>query len=506
MSRSIAMAGVDVSDLLSVLSAHRLGVFFALALVVRVIYRRYWTPIRDIPGPFFASFGSLWKVHHVVKGHTEEEIIKLHKKHGYFVRISENEVSVSHPDAVKQLLHANIAKGSFYSMFSLPDYHYINQMSELDPVRHIQKTRNLSAGFSLSNIAKTEPYIDNVLQLFMTRLDQLATNGSPVEFQDWFSFFAFDVLGEVTFSKSFGFVHSGFDIRNAIANTGLLVYYIALMGNYVWFHYLTLGNPLFSRLGLQPNSHIFDTCLLAVDNRKKNPEVRHDMMQRWMDIRAAHPERLSEQDIFGAAVANIGAGAETISSTAQAVIYYLLKNPEYLKRVREEIDNARKAGELSRVVQYSEAARLPFLQACLKEAYRFHPGVCHNLPRVVPKGGITIAGRYFPEGIILSVHPWVIHRTPSIFGADCETYNPTRWLKGDTKTMDAFMIHWGAGYNMCPGRNLAQFELSKVLTTVLRDYDIELVNSKKEWRFETRFLAVPYGWPCRIRKREGQGV
>lgn len=29
---------------------------------------------------------------------------------GYFVRIAENEVSVSHPDAVKQLLHANIAK------------------------------------------------------------------------------------------------------------------------------------------------------------------------------------------------------------------------------------------------------------------------------------------------------------------------------------------------------------------------------------------------------------
>jgi cytochrome P450 len=308
-------------------------------------------------------------------------------------------------------------------MFSLPDYHYINQMSELDPVRHIQKTRNLSAGFSLSNIAKTEPYIDNVLQLFMTRLDQLSTNGTPVEFQDWFSFFAFDVLGEVTFSKSFGFVHSGIDVRSAIANTGLLVYYIALMGNYVWFHYLTLGNPLFSRLGLQPNSHIFDTCLLAVDDRKKNPEVRHDMMQRWIDIRAVHPERLSEKDIFGAAVANIGAGAETISSTAQAVIYYLLKNPEYLRRVLEEIDDAQKAGQLSRVVQYSEAARLPFLQACvrssfafleaqdevwkgpdinhlqLKEAYRFHPGVCHNLPRVVPKGGITIARRYFPAGV-----------------------------------------------------------------------------------------------------------
>jgi cytochrome P450 len=250
-------------------------------------------------------------------------------------------------------------------MFSLPDYRYINQMSELEPIRHIQKTRSLSAGFSLSNIAKTEPYIDNVLKLFMTRFDELCASGTPVEFQNWFSFFAFDVLGEVTFSKSFGFVQSGIDIRNAIANTGALVYYISVIGNYLWFHHLTLGNPLFSRLGLQPSSHIFDTCLLAIESRKKNPEVRHDMMQRWLDVREKQPDRLTENDIFGAAVANIGAGAETVSATAQAVVYNLIRLPELLKKVTEEIDTAQMRGELSQVVQFSEAIKLPFLQACV---------------------------------------------------------------------------------------------------------------------------------------------
>ncbi|KAL4931027.1 cytochrome P450 [Aspergillus undulatus] len=483
-----------IPDPVSLLDGHRALVSLAVAIVLRVLFRRYGSPIKDIPGPFLASFSSLWKVYHAWKGHSEEELIRLHNEYGDFVRISEKEVSVSHPDAVKQLLHTNIPKGTFYSMFSLPDYRYVNQMSELDPTRHIHKTRNLSAGFSLSNIAKTEPYIDAVLKLFKTRLDGLCVSGAPVHFQDWFSFFAFDVLGEVTFSKSFGFVQSGIDIRNAIANTGLLVYYISIVGNYVWFHNLTLGNPIFSRLGLQPNSHIFDTCLLAIDNRKNNPEVRHDMMQRWLDMRASHPERMSEEDIFGAAVANIGAGAETVSSTAQAVIYYLLRRPEFLKRVRDEIDAAAAAGELSDLVQYSEAAKLPFLQACLKEAYRFHSGVSHNLPRVVPEGGITVAGRFFPEGVVLSIHPWVIHRNPNLFGADCNEYNPTRWLQSDarTKKMDAFLIHWGAGYNQCPGRNLAQFELSKVLVTVLRDYEIEQLDPKQNWRFETRFLAVPY--------------
>lgn len=251
-------------------------------------------------------------------------------------------------------------------------------MSELDPARHIQKTRSLSAGFSLSNISKAEPYIDNVLSLFKTRFDELSDSGAPVEFQQWFSFFAFDVLGEVTFSKSFGFVDTGTDIRNAIANTGSLVYYISIMGNYIWFHNLTLGNPLFSRLGLQPNSHIFDTCLIAVEKRQNNPEVRHDMMQRWLDVRASHPDRLSEKDIFAAAVANIGAGAETISAAAQTVIYNLLRHPEYMKRAQNEIDAAQSRGELSPLIQYSEAAKLPFLQACVSQKYK------NNVPGLAP--------------------------------------------------------------------------------------------------------------------------
>ncbi|EPS26262.1 hypothetical protein PDE_01198 [Penicillium oxalicum 114-2] len=478
-----------------------LAALVALLIVMRVLYRKYATAIRDVPGPFWASFSSLWRVYRTCKGRLERDIFDLHRKHGYFVRIADNEVSISHPDAVKQLLQANLEKGSFYSIFSLPDYRFVNQMSELNPVRHIQKRRSLAAGFSLSNITKAEPYIDSVLSLLKKQFDGLSKTGAPVEFQNWFSYYAFDVLGEVTFSKSFGFVESGTDIRNAIANTGALVYYIAVMGHYIWFHNLTLGNPLFSWLGLQPNSHIFDTCLMAVDNRKKNPEVRHDMMQRWLDTRASYPDRLSERDVFAAAVANIGAGAETVSTAAQTVIYELLRNPSLLKRAQSEIDEAQSRGELSSLIQYSEASRLPFLQACLKEAYRTHPGVSHNLPRVSPQGGLTIAGRYFPEGVVLSVNTWVIHHNREIFGPDADVYNPDRWLTGDTKMMDSFLIHWGAGYNKCPGHNLAQFELLKVLATVLRDYEVELLNPHTEWKFETRFLAVPYGWPCRIRRR-----
>lgn len=238
-------------------------------------------------------------------------------------------------------------------------------MSELNSHRHIEKYRNIAAGFALSNIIKFEPHVDQVLRRLEEHLDELGDSGDPVDFDQWFSFFAFDVLGEVTFSKSFGFVETGTDVRNAVANTKTLALYVAVMGHYVWFHNLTLGNPLLSRIGIQPSSHIFDTCLAAIDTRKNNPEVKDDMMQRWLDVRAKYPDRMAENELFAAAVGNIGAGADTVGATAQALIYYLLRHPMYLQRVRDEIDTAQERGELSPMVQYNEAQKLPFLQACV---------------------------------------------------------------------------------------------------------------------------------------------
>ena len=258
-------------------------------------------------------------------------------------------------------------KGPWYAIFSLPDYRYVNRMAELNPRRHIEKYRNIAAGFALSSIIKSEPQVDTILQQLKDRLDELSKSGEAVDFDKWFSFFAFAVLGEVTFSQPFGFIDTGTDIRGAVANTKTLALYIAVMGHYTWFHNLTLGIPLLSRIGIQPSSHIFDTCLRAIDARKKNPEIKNDMMQRWLDLRAKYQDRMAENELFAAAVGNIGAGAgaDTVGATAQTLVYYLLRHPVYLQRVRDEIDAAQARGELSAIVQYHEAQNLPFLQACV---------------------------------------------------------------------------------------------------------------------------------------------
>lgn len=53
-----------------------------LILVLLLLKRRFLTSIRDIPGPFFASFTGLWQIYRIIKGDEHVAMIELHRKHG----------------------------------------------------------------------------------------------------------------------------------------------------------------------------------------------------------------------------------------------------------------------------------------------------------------------------------------------------------------------------------------------------------------------------------------
>lgn len=58
------------------------------------------------------------------------------------------------------------------------------------------------------------------------------------------------------------------------------------------------------------------------------------------------------------------------------------------------------------------------------------------------------------------------------------------------------------GYNSCPGQNVAKMELSKITATMVRDYDIRLVNKSQQWSWKAYFTVVPHSWPVFIERRK----
>lgn len=256
----------------------------------------------------------------------------------------------------------------WYNIMSLPDTRYQTPMSATDPKEQVRRTKNLAAGFALSHVIKSEPYIDDCIRLLKKHFSGFAASGKPAHLDEWFNYMAFDVIGEVVFSQRFGFLEAGKDLGGSIANSRLLVPYVTMAGFFKRLHRLTVGNPLITDWNLMPTQHILDTTLRALEARKKNPDVREDILSLWLRQHERYPEKLSEKELHGCVNMTVGAASDTVSASLQSFFYYLIRHPEYLAIAKKEISEANLTDD---VVSYADASKLPFLQACVSES-RFY--------------------------------------------------------------------------------------------------------------------------------------
>lgn len=161
-------------------------------------------------------------------------------------------MSVSHPDAVKKILMAPLRKGDWYKMIAFLDGRFDNPMSATEPAVKNELSRHLAPAYTLPSILRVEDSIINVVSLLFKWLDRFSASGEPVDLDKFFTFTTSDVIGEVIFSKQFGFLREGRDIDNTIANAHPQAAYVSMAGFFRWFHVLFLSNPLIAWLNITP--------------------------------------------------------------------------------------------------------------------------------------------------------------------------------------------------------------------------------------------------------------
>jgi cytochrome P450 len=82
-----------------------------------------------------------------------------------------------------------------------------------------------------------------------------------------------------------------------------------------------------------------------------------------------------------------------------SILYYLMKTPTAMSKLRAEIEETEKREDMGHVMKYAVSQKMPYLQVIVKEALRVHPSVSFILPRHVPDSGATISGKYLPAGV-----------------------------------------------------------------------------------------------------------
>lgn len=219
------------------------------------------------------------------------------------------------------------------------------------------------------------------------------------------------------------------------------------------------------------------------DLESKSEPHRSDLLSMFFKAKDDRPDFFHDGRVLTMAVSMSFAGSDTTAISLSAVFYYLLKNPQCYRKLIVELDAAIEVGDvqnsLTGVVAWAESQKLPYLDACIKEAFRLHPAAGLPLERIVPAGGVEILGERVAAGTIVGCSAWVIHRRPEVFGADVDSYRPERWIdagKERRKAMEASMFHFGMGARTCIGKNIALLEIYKLVPSFLRRFDVHFLS------------------------------
>lgn len=300
----------------------------------------------------------------------------------------------------------------------------MNTFSTRDPQEHRDQKRKIANAYSLSNLLQSEDAIDSCSVLFMDRLGDFVARGEPVDLGAWLQYYAFDVVGEVTFASKFGFLAKGTDIDGMMKAIEGMLTYASLCGQVPEYHKLLLGNPLFTMLmpAMETWNQVLLFTLKAINGRasiKRDGELINadedgrDMLSRWAYAKSSDPDKMNTRDIVVHLSGNVFAGSDTTAIALRAIIYFLCRNPSTMAKVVEEIDNADRKGQLSQPISYKETSScLPYMGAVVKEAMRLHPSVGFLMERHTPRQGATICGQYIPGGTIVGINPWVSEVRP----------------------------------------------------------------------------------------------
>ncbi len=105
---------------------------------------------------------------------------------------------------------------------------------------------------------------------------------------------------------------------------------------------------------------------------------------------------ISTEEINANAGLFIVAGSETSATLLSGMVFYLLKNPVYLYKLKDEILSSFRSTE---DMTFANEVKLPYLQACIEEALRVYPPVPEELLRLTPPEGAIINGELIPGNV-----------------------------------------------------------------------------------------------------------
>ncbi|XP_055909303.1 cytochrome P450 18a1 [Eupeodes corollae] len=181
-----------------------------------------------------------------------------------------------------------------------------------------------------------------------------------------------------------------------------------------------------------------------------------------------------EEQIVQVIIDLFSAGMETIKTTLLWINVFMLRNPEEMRRVQEELDQV--VGR-HRLPSIEDLQYLPVTESTILESMR-RSSIVPLATTHSPTRDVEVNGYKIPAGS--HVIPLInsVHMDPNLWDKP-EEFNPRRFIDSAGKVhKPEFFIPFGVGRRMCLGDVLARMELFLFFSSFMHCFHISLPEGK----------------------------
>ncbi|KAB2573753.1 Cytochrome P450 monooxygenase rdc4 [Lasiodiplodia theobromae] len=395
-----------------------------------IIYGAYLGPLSKYPGPKLNAATAIPFWYNTLRGRQTTWIQGLHRRYGAVVRLSPLRLSYIDAQAWKDIYghrtggrKATVKDPKFYNK---PVNGVNSLVTEPDDDEHGRVRKIFSNAFSHRALIEQEAQIRTYVDLLIAKTrENIANGGSGKEFDlvKLYNFTTFDIMADLTFgeplhqlessqyspwvSAIFGGFKAG-DMARITQEYPVLRYV-----------YRTLVPKRLLEMRKQHFQHAVD----RVERRLAAPPAgKADI---W-ELVLRDGGKLDADKMHSNAALFMLAGTETTATLLSGLTWYLLRNPEKMKKLVGEIRGAFASEEEMNLVNLQQ---LKYLDACVQEGLRLYPPVPIGGPRQTPEGGAVICGKWVPGGTTVFVSQYSAYHSPLNF-RDPDSLIPERWLDG----------------------------------------------------------------------------
>jgi sterol 14-demethylase len=253
--------------------------------------------------------------------------------------------------------------------------------------------------------------------------------------------------------------------------------------------------PVFRRRD-RARARLVELITQNIAERRAAGSSKDDALQVLMDSRYSDGAALTPNEITGILTAAMFAGHHTSSGTAAWTLIELLRHPDWLGRVVDEVD-ALHAGDAR--LSYQSLREVPLLERVIKEVLRLHPPLVILMRGVLEE--LRVAGVTIPPGKLVAVSPAVSHHISELF-PDPERFDPDRYAPGREEDATPFAwIPFGGGHHRCSGSAFALMQLKAITVSLLRRWTFELAQAPESYEHDYTKMVVQPKQPCGVRYR-----